>query len=86
MITKALQFRHPQVLGFLNASEAKAYEMMMVISVDVESDAICFCRLCGDSQTVLVTADKDLATTAQREGIKVHLVRSKSRKNFTSFA
>lgn len=34
-----------------------------------------YSRLCGDSATVLVTADGDLAKAAEQEGVRVHLVR-----------
>ncbi len=34
-----------------------------------------FSRMAGDSQTVLVTADKDLQTAAEQEGLQVHLLR-----------
>jgi predicted nucleic acid-binding protein len=34
-----------------------------------------FYRMAGDSQTVLVTADKDLQTAAEQEGLEVHLLR-----------
>jgi predicted nucleic acid-binding protein len=34
-----------------------------------------FSSLCGESQTVLVTADANLATAAEEEGLKVKLIR-----------
>jgi predicted nucleic acid-binding protein len=33
-----------------------------------------FSPLCGDSQTVLVTADAELAKAAEQEGLKVKLL------------
>jgi hypothetical protein len=36
-----------------------------------------YSRLCGKSQTVLVTADGELAKAAELEGLKVELIREK---------